>query len=159
MYLWVAGEDLRAVYDHVLVAEYACHYNLRTGTVTDLRLGQWYPSPFAARQAQGTLVERTPQDSVVVAPSQSCGVRACAETSRTAGALYRVPERLNSLRAASLPSAAIRRYWQRQTEERGHYGGRPHQGRPPVLASQLNDALVERRSWRGLYWVVFQKWR
>jgi hypothetical protein len=46
---------------------HACHYNLRTGTVTDLRLGQWYPSPFAARQAQGTLVERTPQDSVVVA--------------------------------------------------------------------------------------------
>ena len=65
--LWVAGEDLRAVYDQVLVAEYACHYNLRTGTVSHLRLGHWYPSPFAARQAQGTLVERTPQDSVVVA--------------------------------------------------------------------------------------------
>jgi transposase InsO family protein len=65
--LWVAGEDLRAVYDQVLVAEYTCHYNLRTDTVTDLRLGQWYPSPFAARQAQGTLVERSPQDSVVVA--------------------------------------------------------------------------------------------
>jgi len=64
--LWVAGEDLRAVYDQVLVAEYACHYNRRTGTVSHLRLGHWYPSPFAARQAQGTLVERTPQDSVVV---------------------------------------------------------------------------------------------
>ena len=64
--LWVAGEDLRAVYDHVLLAEYACHYDLRTGTVTRLRLGQWYPSPFAARQAQGTLLERTPQDSMIV---------------------------------------------------------------------------------------------
>jgi len=64
--LWVAGEDLRAVYEHVLVAEYACHYDLRTGTVTRLRLGQWYPSPFAARQAQGTLLERTPQDSRIV---------------------------------------------------------------------------------------------
>lgn len=64
--LWVAGEDLRAVYEHVLVAEYACHYDLRTGTVTRLRLGQWYPSPFAARQAQGVLLERTPQDSRIV---------------------------------------------------------------------------------------------
>jgi hypothetical protein len=64
--LWVAGEELRAVYDHVLLAEYTCHYDLRTGTVTRLRLGQWYPSPFAARQAQGALLERTPQDSVIV---------------------------------------------------------------------------------------------
>ena len=64
--LWVAGEDLRAVYEHVLVAEYVCHYDLRTGTVTRLRLGQWYPSPFAARQAQGVLLERTPQDSRIV---------------------------------------------------------------------------------------------
>ena len=64
--LWVAGEELRAVYDHVLLAEYACHYDLRTGKVTRLRLGQWYPSPFAARRAQGTLLERTPQDAVIV---------------------------------------------------------------------------------------------
>jgi hypothetical protein len=64
--LWVAGEELRAVYDHVLLAEYACHYDLRTGTVTRLCLGQWYPSPFAARQAQGVLLERTPQDSRIV---------------------------------------------------------------------------------------------
>jgi transposase InsO family protein len=65
--LWVVGEELRAVYDHVLLAEYACHYDLRTGTVTRLRLGHWYPSPFAARQPQGVLLERTPQDSVIVA--------------------------------------------------------------------------------------------
>ena len=66
MLLWVAGEELRAVYDHVLLAEYTCHYDLRTGTVTRLRLGPWYPSPFAARQAQGALLDRTPQDSVIV---------------------------------------------------------------------------------------------
>ncbi len=65
--LWVTGEDLQAVYDHVLLAEYTCHYDLRSGTVTRLRLGQWYPSPFAAAQAQGILVERTPQDSQIVA--------------------------------------------------------------------------------------------
>src|SRR6266481_968244 len=34
--LWVAGEDLRAVYDHVLLAEYSCHYDLRTGLVTQI---------------------------------------------------------------------------------------------------------------------------
>jgi len=65
--LWVAGEDLRAVYDHVLLAEYTCHYDLRTGTVTRLGLGQWYPSPFAAWQAQGVLLARTPQDTRIVA--------------------------------------------------------------------------------------------
>ena len=54
------------MYDQVLVAEYHCHYNLRTRQVTHLRPGQWYPSPFAARQAQGALVERTPRDSLVV---------------------------------------------------------------------------------------------
>lgn len=64
--LWVSGEDLRAVYDQVLVAEYHCHYDLRTRQVTHLRLGQWYPSPFAARQTQRVLVERTPRDSLVV---------------------------------------------------------------------------------------------
>ncbi len=62
----MAGEELRAVYEHVLVAEYACHYDLRTGTGTSLRLGPWYPNPFAARQAQGVLLERTSQDSVIV---------------------------------------------------------------------------------------------
>jgi hypothetical protein len=69
VFLWVAGEDRRAVYNHVLLAEYACHYDLRTGTGTRLRLGQWYPSPFAARQAQGMLLERTPQDSRIVVRS------------------------------------------------------------------------------------------
>lgn len=64
--LWVAGEDLRAVYDHVLFAEYACHDDLRTGQVTRLRLGQWSPSPCAARQAQSALLERTPQASMIV---------------------------------------------------------------------------------------------
>jgi len=67
--LWVTGEDLQAVYDHVLLAEYTCHYDLRSGTVTRLRLGHWYPSPFAAAQAQSILIERTPQDSQIVARS------------------------------------------------------------------------------------------
>jgi hypothetical protein len=64
--LWVIGEDLRAVYDHVLLAAYPCHDDLRTGTVTHLQCGQWYPSPFAGGQPQGTLLERTPQNSRIV---------------------------------------------------------------------------------------------
>ena len=64
--LWVTGEALQAVYDHVLLAEYACHDDLRPSRVTRLRLGQWYPSPFAARQVQGALLERMPQDSMIV---------------------------------------------------------------------------------------------
>jgi len=63
---WVAGQDLRAVCDQVLVADYPCHDDLRAGTVTNLRLGQWSPSPCAARQAQGARRARPPQDSVVV---------------------------------------------------------------------------------------------
>ena len=57
-----------ALLDHQYgcVTLHRCHYDLQTGTVTHLRLGQWYPSPFAARQAQGALRERTPQDSVIV---------------------------------------------------------------------------------------------
>jgi len=68
--LWVHGQELRAVYDQVLLADYHCHYDLRTGKVTDIRMNQVYPSPFAARQAQGTLLERQPQDSIVVSRPQ-----------------------------------------------------------------------------------------
>jgi transposase InsO family protein len=90
--LWVAGADLRAVYDQVLLAEYACHYNLRTGTVTHLRLGQWYPSPFAARQAQGLLVERTPQDSVVVARPPAARRAAVSPRRDEQLGLFRTPQ-------------------------------------------------------------------
>jgi len=64
--LWVYGQELRAVCEHVLLAEYHCHYDLREGKVTDIRISQFYPSPFAARQEQGSLIERNPLESVVV---------------------------------------------------------------------------------------------
>ncbi len=93
--LWVSGEDLRAVYDQVLVAEYHCHYDLRTRQVTHLRLGQWYPSPFAARQAQGALLERTPQDSRSChVPSRCGGPSGSSVAGRAARALCRAPDRL-----------------------------------------------------------------
>ena len=64
--LWVYGPELRAVFDNVLLAEYHCHYDLREGKVKDLRVSQFYPSPFASRQEQGSLIERNPLESVVV---------------------------------------------------------------------------------------------
>lgn len=69
--LWVYGQDLRAVFDNVLLADYHCHYDLRAGKVTDIRVDRFYPSPFASRQAQGALLERNPLESVVVYRPQS----------------------------------------------------------------------------------------
>ena len=64
--LWVYGQELRAVCEHALLAEYHCHYDLREGKVTDIRISQFYPSPFAAHQEQGSLLERNPLESMVV---------------------------------------------------------------------------------------------
>jgi hypothetical protein len=69
--LWVHGQELRAVFEQVLLAEYHCHYALREGKVKDIRVSQVYPSPFAARQAQGLLLERHPRESMVVYRPQS----------------------------------------------------------------------------------------
>jgi len=69
--LWVHGQELRAVFEQVLLAEYHCHYDLREGKVKDIRVSQVYPSPFAARQAQGLLLERHPRESMVVYRPQS----------------------------------------------------------------------------------------
>src|SRR6267378_8223052 len=51
--LWVYGQELRAVCEQALLAEYHCHYDLREGKVTDIRVSQFSPSPFASRQEQG----------------------------------------------------------------------------------------------------------
>ena len=64
--LWVYGQELRAVFDNVLLAEYHCHFDLRERKVKDIRIGRFYPSPFASRQKQGALLEFNPLDSVVV---------------------------------------------------------------------------------------------
>jgi transposase InsO family protein len=64
--LWVHGQELRAVFDSVLLAEYQCRYDLREGKVKDIRDGHFYPSPFALRQEQGSLIELNPLDSVIL---------------------------------------------------------------------------------------------
>src|SRR5205809_2488102 len=52
--LWVYGEQLRAIMDHVVLAEYRCRYDWRMHTVTDLRDGMFYPTRFAS--PQGALI-------------------------------------------------------------------------------------------------------
>jgi hypothetical protein len=46
--LWGYGEPLRAVLDHVVVAEDPCRYDWRTRTVTDIRDGVWYATRLAS---------------------------------------------------------------------------------------------------------------
>jgi transposase len=66
--LWVSGEQLRAVLDNVVLAEYHCRYDWRTRKVTDIRDGVLYATRFASPQtsllpfnAQETLVLYRPR--------------------------------------------------------------------------------------------------
>ena len=66
--LWVYGEQLRAVLDNVVLAEYHCRYDWRTRKVTNIRDGVWYVTRFASPQtsllplnAQETLVLYRPR--------------------------------------------------------------------------------------------------
>jgi hypothetical protein len=58
--LWVSGEELRAVFENVLLAEYHCRYDWRDRKVQDIRTGTFYPTHLAS--PQGTLIPLTSQD-------------------------------------------------------------------------------------------------
>jgi Homeodomain-like domain-containing protein len=62
--LWVYGEQLRAVLDHVVLAEYRCRYDWREHHVKDIRDGVFYPTRFAS--SQGALIPLTPHESLIV---------------------------------------------------------------------------------------------
>jgi transposase InsO family protein len=62
--LWVYGEQLRAVFDNVVLAEYHCRYDWRARKVTAIHEGSFYPTRFAS--PQGTLLPLTPQESLVL---------------------------------------------------------------------------------------------
>jgi Integrase core domain len=62
--LWVYGEQLRAVLDHIVLAEYHCRYDWRTHKVTEIRDGSSYATRFAS--PQGSLIPLTPQESLVL---------------------------------------------------------------------------------------------
>jgi hypothetical protein len=63
------GEQLRAVFDNVVVAEYRCHYNWRTRQVQDIRDGVFYLTRYAS--SQGALIPFNPQESLVLYRPQS----------------------------------------------------------------------------------------
>jgi transposase len=69
VFLWVYGEQLRAVLDHVVLAAYHCHYDWREHKVKDIRDGVFYATRFAS--PQGSLVPLTPQASIVLYRPQS----------------------------------------------------------------------------------------
>jgi transposase InsO family protein len=62
--LWVSGEQLRAVFENVVLAGYRCHYDWRDHKVKNIREGLFYPTRFAS--PQGTLIPLAPQGSMVV---------------------------------------------------------------------------------------------
>jgi hypothetical protein len=67
--LWVSGEQLRAVFENVVLAEYRCLYDWREHHVRDIREGRFYPTRFASRQ--GRLIPLTPQESMVIYRAKS----------------------------------------------------------------------------------------
>ena len=62
--LWVYGEQLRAVLDHVILAEYRCRYDWREHKVKDIRDGVFATTRFAS--PQGALIPLMPQESLIV---------------------------------------------------------------------------------------------
>lgn len=62
--LWVYEEQLRAVVDSVVLADYHCHYDGHTRQVRDVRHGTVYATRFAS--PQGALMPRQAEESVVI---------------------------------------------------------------------------------------------
>ncbi len=67
--LWLSGDQLRAVFDNVVVAEYRCHYDWRRRHVTNIRDGVFYPTRYAS--SQGALIPFNPRESLVLYRPQS----------------------------------------------------------------------------------------
>ena len=78
--LWLSGDQLRAVFDNVVVAEYRCHYEWRTRQVKDIRDGVFHPTRYAS--SQGALIPFNPQESLVLYRPQS-GRRRARQASST----------------------------------------------------------------------------
>jgi len=62
--LWVYGEQLRAMFENVVLAEYHCHYDWQGRQVNDIRDGVFYATQFAS--PQGSLLPLNPQESLVL---------------------------------------------------------------------------------------------
>ena len=58
------GEQLRAMFEHVVLAEYHCHYDLRAHKAKDIRDGAFHRTQFAS--PQGLLLPLNPQEALVL---------------------------------------------------------------------------------------------
>jgi putative transposase len=62
--LWVYGEQLRAMCDNVVLAEYHCRYDWQTRQISEVRDGVFYATRFAS--PQGSFLPLNPQESLVL---------------------------------------------------------------------------------------------
>jgi transposase InsO family protein len=62
--LWIYGEQLRAVLDNVVLAEYRCRYDGQARKVRDIHTGTFYTTRFASPQE--ALIPLNPQESLVL---------------------------------------------------------------------------------------------
>ncbi|MDH3602585.1 MAG: helix-turn-helix domain-containing protein [Candidatus Tectomicrobia bacterium] len=63
--LWVYGNELRAVFQNVVLAEYYCRYDVRDRKVKDIQDGRYFPhDDFASDQY--TLIPLNPQEALVL---------------------------------------------------------------------------------------------
>jgi hypothetical protein len=62
--LWMAGEQLRAVCEIVILAQYHCRYDWQDRHIKDIREGMLYQTRFAS--PQGSLIPLTPQECLVM---------------------------------------------------------------------------------------------
>jgi hypothetical protein len=62
--LWVYGEQVRAMFEHVVLAEYRCRYDWQDRHVKEVRDGVFYATPFAS--PQGSLIPLNAQESLVL---------------------------------------------------------------------------------------------
>jgi len=63
--LWVYGNELRAVFENVVLAEYYCRYDIRDRKVKDIRDGRYFPHDDLTSD-QYTLIALNPQESLVL---------------------------------------------------------------------------------------------
>jgi transposase/transposase InsO family protein len=62
--LWVYGEQVRAMFETVVLAEYRCRYDWQDRHVKEVRDGVFYATPFAS--PQGSLIPLNAQESLVL---------------------------------------------------------------------------------------------
>jgi transposase InsO family protein len=62
--VWVYGEQMRAMFENVVLAEYRCRYDWQDRHVKEVRGGMFYATPFAS--PQGSLIPLHGQESLVI---------------------------------------------------------------------------------------------